>query len=1847
MKEFFKNIYKGGISTVGLMAIFIFTSCVPSVSEEGSDPACSGGTFNSKTRACVSSSTGGSTDGAPAPITGSFALTEDTADSFNLRYTDNGGDLATSCEAYSLSSGLVKRLEHDGVIINSNTDIDDAHNIYVRFVSAGSASVSRVYSAPNTYITINVVLGSTTSSTIASLINGDADDDCSDGDASCDLNASISQFIGIDNTLSYTPISKLPCNCTGGTCSLSLTPTDNYNGSTDLYYRLTDNDGTSAYKLSSVSIASVNDAPSITVTTGSMTVTEDVVAGGTLATDAGFSVSDTNDGDPTGATLTYEVGTDPAGSLTLNGDGTYSYVTATNSTAADSFTFRVCDPDLLCTAYETINISVTAAADAPYGTLTSITGFNEDTQANDPTDDQVTLTYVEPDGGETISSCSVSSLNGVYVSTDCTCVANVCTVGLTGKAHTTGVGSFDYTVTSGTAPTTSSAQTVNFIMYAQGDNPIPFGTASSATSFEDNVGTSAVDSNGSVTFNESSTHLPNYVDFEIATAHDPDGDTSLTYSIVTAPSSGTLTGCMDATGSSGTTDLTCTYTPSNGNLNNSATLADTTANKGFDDVGATDLRFISSTYGDSSNAISVEIIEADGVGGGSEEAWLDGNTIKILYESGVSDTDDIIAAVDANARVKALIRAEDSDGAPATTLTGINGTYTLSAGTATADSFVYRVTDSTGATADREFHISIQPVDDTPLICEYSNYSDTTVCGLNGCIGNGDPPSITPDLDGLVYYDTNSAACYQSSGGSWSAITSYIKDKTVNELQTIVIDKIKVDEGGGDAGEDAQSLSITVASSSNTTLVPLGNIKVVFSGTTTCDTLSDNCNAGTLPIAFGDGSSEDAGDFSLQIVPVVGQTGSSDIELTFSDGTQTTEVEFTVTVQGNSATHGGWEAMAATGPKVDRNGFITEDRNHCPFSRDLCEGGTSCYSTSATPLNNAAADPDSFEAIYLYEVGSTQTCFRVKRTAVQDIHYVPKTTSYVSIVYTDGVTAGSETVATTGSGTSGDPYVITVTIEDNVSTTDQIITAIEGDTTANGLVKVFNRDSGEEQDSQSVVSVGNLSNANWETFTTNCAISHTDEESACSTYGETCLGKGAPGVTPTVVDSRYYDEEGGVCYRAMKDSSDAFSWVPYDATSEIKLTWNAFSVSGSGSITEYKVFRRASEESYDYDDPINRLTIDGSSSTYTFMDNAFYSLRPPIPNTVYFYEVRPVVDGVLTATSDVFTELRMVSPPKNMAFVHRWMANKTICDIMNRATDPNNNYRCEYIGPGDVTDSGTQYYDISFDYLVDRYEAGCAYSAAPACTGTVDGSCIGIDDPTTEGATAADDSVYYARSNGTCYVRVAGAWQQITGNTQVDNYLAAVDNAALVAFDANDLSTAQDDETTDKYYNRSNLPPLVNVTQADAHRFCSSLDQIDFEEIYGIGNNLSYKLPSRKEQIAFSQWDTSADATDTDSEILALEAGLSLNSISKCNSSNASGISSSYSDVSVPSSADFFSLPGTFTSNIRSVVTGSRETSNCVSLFGVQDAVGNVAEWTLDRITCHVDNGGVTEDEALSKCFAADSTDGNNLTGALDGDYTSSSAAESAVFGNWALDGVKGPCNDASGGDDICDSNIGSWSLETEAFSAGRMFVPVGLVAHRDFLADNPTSNVDMLELGTVIDHDLLHDDTIKVNSKYIAASNSTRCGGLAYGGSYDGSGTGAGVWTSEYIPCGNDAEGVLTIQDVSYVYISGAGTPSLVNIKYTASTGAISVGVSGNDITVNLGDSVTPTAEVVAAAVNTAATGLVEAYISGDSSATQTPFSSEKYLEDVIDEAKNNRTDVGFRCIIPIDEASSDYDEN
>jgi hypothetical protein len=1881
--EMYKNLRELTIHFL-FASTLLLIGCVAGEGGKKKASCQSGQTFDSISRSCQGAVA--EFDQIPTATTSSVSVLEDSGEStILLSYSDVDNDFATSCAVTSTSSpGYVKFRTIQGLYLESESDILDPHNTIIYISSGGALSVTTSTAIPSLR-QILVTLGPTsTAVNVASAINGNA---TANGwvDA-VPLNSDV-----MTAEASPQGLDQVPCSCFGGTCYTQITPVDNYFGTTDFTYTVTDKDGTSSSQTVKLNVTSVNDTPSLTLTSNiSATELLDSVsattysASGNLLTNLIVSISDIED--TTGFSFQL-VSPATEGTFVLDSFGNFTYRTFEHETS-DSVDVRVFDSDGGVSANLTIPIVITTINDPPVGTLTSLSSFNEDGSAG-----VVTLTY-EDEEGDTLDRCVISSASKVYADGGCVCAGVTCTATINGLPDQNGSASFGYKIYDDTSPNPPQETTVSFTITSQTDNPIVFPTA---------------DTNLTIQGVESDTFEPDPITFTLDGAQDNDGNSIIAYTLDTSPANGTLSGCLGQ----GASGLNCTYTPLDGNIADSATLDGTAPSLDLAQVATDTGTFYASTLGDSYDGLEIELVDVRNTDeaintlyGANAVAYTNGDKVLILFQGALTTGTDIKTAIDANTQVRKLVDFDPGAGVQTST-----GSIFLAAGVSTTDTFVVQAMDSSGAVNTKTIHISLTPTDDRPTICEYSSYDETTVCGLNGCISDSLPTNVTPDADGLVFYSTLSGACYVSSGGSWNPVESSIDDRSINELDPIVIDNVKIDEGGG-TSEDSESLTITDIDSSDENLIPLGNIEIYFDNLATAEGTGD-----TVPFALtgSGGTSADLKDMRIRITP---QTINppvdekvSEIEITVEDSSgKSTEVTFTVTVQKVSATHGGWANFTATGPKVDALGLVNESRTVCPYSLDMCESGQQCYGTSS-PANNTAADPDHEDAIYMQETGSTVTCYRMKRTQIQNLAFVGKTANTVSITYAEGTGVAADTASVSVSGNA-----ITITMYDDVTTTDTIVSAIEGDTDANALVKVINLKPTETQDNQVATNVSPLSNASWESFETYCSVTPAALETGCDDGSrKSCIGTGSPVgvITPALLDSRYWDEEADVCYRSTGTAST--NWETYDAPAEIGITWNQFTVNGNSSVSEYKVFRRLANDEFDFSKPINRETISGSTSTFTFTDNAANSVTPPSPGTAYYYVVRPVVNSVLTSTAaetgtNATGIARIMAPPKNMAFAHRWMINKRICALMNLSSDSTNNYRCEYKGPGDITDGGTQYYDYGRDILVDRFEAGCPFSSAPNCPGTFDNSCIGVSDPTTAGITPTANLIYYSRGEGKCYMANGAAWSEFDSSV-FPNYFTNVEPDTT-----NLTSDPQFDSNTDKKYHRASLPPLTNINQEDANAFCRGLEDIQDSELLGIQNDLSHKLPSRKDQIAYSLWD---DDSLTDNQIATTETGLSLNSSSKCNSSGASGLEDGYVDFDKPDSNDFYSLPGTSSSDIRSIVTGSNETASCTSAFGVQDAVGNVAEWTTNGFncpllsTCHSNENMVIQGVEFVKVRpAADglaigviilngdgavnnvsvSTSGSTRIIQIDiGDFTNtvdnvvdevnSNGAASALvtaravgtgtdavlpfgltafmgleitgaddtlflssdttddYGYWTLDGLRGPCVD-SDSDSICDGEITSWAIEDERFSAGRFLTPLGLPAE---VSSNSTFNTDynLVEIGPTsgITSLKLHDDTVNFNSSNIAAQT-TGCGGLSTGGSYQ-SGNGSGVWNMEAHPCTSNAFGILTIQDLTFKAAS-AGDLN-ISVRFVEGSATVTgVELQGSTLFVDLDDLADKTASTVAAAI--VVEGTLNAFVSGDPEGLQAAFSNPVDFTDLTETAVEKRVDLGFRCLIEVDDG--DYDE-
>jgi VCBS repeat-containing protein len=279
--------------------------------------------------------------------------------------------------------------------------------------------------------------------------------------------------------------------------SLIYTPAANYNGPDSFTYKARDGATDSNVATVSITVVAVNDPP--VATSDNYSTNEDttltVAAPGVLA----------NDTDVDSGALTAIVVSGPShGTLTLGANGSISYTPAANYNGPDSFTYKAND-GLADSNIATVSITVIAVNDAPVANADSYS-TNEDTPlivaapgllANDTDVDSVL----------TASKVTNPTHGTVTVNSDGSFT-------YTPTATYNGPDSFTYRVSDGSL---TSDATVSISVISVNDAPVANGQSQS--------------------LNEDATKAVTL------TASDLDGD-PLTFTIVTAPAHGTLTGTM-------------------------------------------------------------------------------------------------------------------------------------------------------------------------------------------------------------------------------------------------------------------------------------------------------------------------------------------------------------------------------------------------------------------------------------------------------------------------------------------------------------------------------------------------------------------------------------------------------------------------------------------------------------------------------------------------------------------------------------------------------------------------------------------------------------------------------------------------------------------------------------------------------------------------------------------------------------------------------------------------------------------------------------------------------------------------------------------------------------------------------------------------------------------------------------------------------------------------------------------------------------------------------------------------------------------------------------------------------
>ncbi|MDB5389084.1 MAG: repeat-containing protein [Planctomycetaceae bacterium] len=184
--------------------------------------------------------------------------------------------------------------------------------------------------------------------------------------------------------------------------TFTYTPFANYNGSDSFSY-FAKNSGDESSATSATVTITVNAVVDLTANIYSLSTNEDTLLSDSVAT---------NDSTTSGGTLAYALDTQAGhGTVSVNSDGTFTYLPSLNFHGTDSFSYTVTDADANETATKTVSITVNAVADLTandYGLTT-----NEDTllsgsvATNDSTTSGGALSYAL----DTQASSGTASVN--------------------------------------------------------------------------------------------------------------------------------------------------------------------------------------------------------------------------------------------------------------------------------------------------------------------------------------------------------------------------------------------------------------------------------------------------------------------------------------------------------------------------------------------------------------------------------------------------------------------------------------------------------------------------------------------------------------------------------------------------------------------------------------------------------------------------------------------------------------------------------------------------------------------------------------------------------------------------------------------------------------------------------------------------------------------------------------------------------------------------------------------------------------------------------------------------------------------------------------------------------------------------------------------------------------------------------------------------------------------------------------------------------------------------------------------------------------------------------------------
>jgi VCBS repeat-containing protein len=528
-----------------------------------------------------------------------------------------------------------------------------------------------------------------------------------------------------------------------------------------------------------------------------------------------------NASDADGDALTIVPITQPAhGSLTLNGDGTYTYTPATNFNGTDSFNYRVTDADGATTT-ATITFTVTPVYDAP-GIATPVA--NQSANDGSAVSLNVAGNFTNPDNATLVysaanlpSGLSINASTGLITGT----LNSSASHQIAGGNYAVVVSVFDGTTTISQAFTLTAVNTIpvagNASVSLAEDTSATLdlrATASDADGDALTIVPATQPAHGSLTLNANGTYTytpnANFNGTDSFTYRVTDADGASTTATVTlnvspvydAPVAGAPIANLSANdGSAVSVNVTGNFNDADGRaLTYSATGLPTgvtiDANTGL--LSGTLNSSASHQGANNGGAYTIVVTANDGLGGSATQTFVltAVNTLPVAGNTSVTLAEDTSAILDLRAN------ASDADGdtltivpitQPAHGGLALNGdgtyTYTPNANFNGTDSFNYRVTDADGASTTATVTFSVTPVYDAPqangtLPALTANDSSAINLNVAGAFVDADaraltysatglPTGITLDpATGLLSGTLSSSASHQgaNSGGNYSIV---------------------------------------------------------------------------------------------------------------------------------------------------------------------------------------------------------------------------------------------------------------------------------------------------------------------------------------------------------------------------------------------------------------------------------------------------------------------------------------------------------------------------------------------------------------------------------------------------------------------------------------------------------------------------------------------------------------------------------------------------------------------------------------------------------------------------------------------------------------------------------------------------------------------------------------------------------------------------------------------------------------------------------------------------------------------------------------------------------------------